>query len=411
VSNLQQGTYVFRLTVRDNDNATDTDDVTVVVNAAPVANQPPVANAGPNRSITLPTNSASLVGTGSSDPDGTISSYLWQQVSGPSNATLSATNTANITVSNLQQGTYVFRLTVRDNSNATDTDEVTVTVNPRPNQAPVASAGPNRVITLPVNSTSLVGSGSTDPDGTISSYLWQQVSGPSTATLSASNTANITVSNLQQGIYVFRLTVRDNSNAVASANVQVTVNPRPNERPVADAGVDQSITLVSNSATLDGSDSYDPDGSIVAYAWRQLSGPGTTNFSATNAAVINISGMPAGDYEYLLTVRDNIGAIDTDTVKVSVIDNFHGFGQTLALYPNPATDQTNLRILFDNEGVIRVNIYDMSGKIAMPPVITDKPQGAFTVQLNIAQLRPGTYVVETIMVNARKRLTTKLLKR
>jgi hypothetical protein len=98
-------------------------------------------------------------------------------------------------------------------------------------------------------------------------------------------------------------------------------------------------------------------------------------------------------------------------VKVSVIDNFHGFGQTLALYPNPATDQTNLRILFDNEGVIRVNIYDMSGKIAMPPVITDKPQGAFTVQLNIAQLRPGTYVVETIMVNARKRLTTKLLKR
>jgi hypothetical protein len=409
VSALQQGVYVFRLTVRDNDNASDSDDVTVTVNAA--ANQSPVASAGPNRVVTLPTSTASLIGIGSSDPDGTISSYLWQQVSGPSTATLSASNIANIIVSALQQGVYVFRLTVRDNDNATATDEVTVTVNAAANQPPVANAGPNRIVTLPTNTASLIGIGSSDPDGTISSYLWQQVSGPSTATLSSTNNANITVRNLELGVYIFRLTVRDNNNAAAVATVQVTVNAAPNQGPVAVAGDDQSATVGGSAITLNGSDSYDPDGSITSYSWRQISGPGTTQFSATNTAQVTISGMIAGDYEYTLTVRDDRGATDVDTLKVSVIDNFAGFGQTQALYPNPANDQTNLRILFQKGGILRINIYDMRGKSVLPSMIVEKPEGPHTVQLNISRLRPGTYVVETVMVEARKRLTTKLLKR
>lgn len=406
---LQQGVYVFRLTVRDDDNASASDEVTVTVNPAP--NQPPVANAGPDAALTLPTNSVNLSGSGSFDADGVISSYLWQQVSGPSNATFSATNTVSINVSNLQQGVYVFRMTVRDNDNATASDEVRVTVNPRPNQAPVANAGSNRVIVLPTNSTALSGAASTDPDGTIASYQWQQVSGPSTATFSATNTVNIVVSDLQQGVYVFRLTVRDNNNATGTATVQVTVNPRPNIAPTAVAGEDQVITSVSNSATLDGSASSDSDGTIVAFTWRQINGPGATQFSATNTAVVTISGLVVGEYEYELLVRDNRGAIARDTVVITVIDNFQGFGQTLALYPNPAQNQTNLRLLFEKDGVVRINIYDMKGSIAMPPVIAEKPVGAYTVNLDISKLMPGTYVVETIMVDGRKRLTTKLLKR
>jgi hypothetical protein len=97
--------------------------------------------------ITLPTNSASLSG-GGIDTDGTIAGYQWQQISGPTASTLSATTTANITVSNLQAGVYIYRLTVRDDDNATGTDNVTVTVNiAPPNQAPIADAGANRVIT------------------------------------------------------------------------------------------------------------------------------------------------------------------------------------------------------------------------------------------------------------------------
>lgn len=46
------------------------------------------------------------------------------------------------------------------------------------NKLPIAVAGPDQVITLPVDSISLDGSSSSDPDGKISDYLWTKISGP-----------------------------------------------------------------------------------------------------------------------------------------------------------------------------------------------------------------------------------------
>ncbi|WP_276502643.1 PKD domain-containing protein, partial [Terrimonas pollutisoli] len=215
LSGLIAGTYNFRLTVRDNDGATDTDDVTVIVNPAPVVNQAPVADAGNAITITLPTSTATLNGTGSSDADGTIASYQWTQVSGPNTATIGNATQASASLSGLVDGIYNFRLTVRDNDGATDTDEVTVTVNPAPvvNQAPVANAGNNITITLPTSTATLNGTGSSDADGTIASYQWTQVSGPNTATIGNATQASASLSGLVDGIYNFRLTVRDNDGA------------------------------------------------------------------------------------------------------------------------------------------------------------------------------------------------------
>ncbi len=98
--------------------------IEVLESAAP--NLPPVVNAGGNRSIRLPQNSTTLVGTWS-DPDGYITNVEWTQVSGPA-ATLSGVNTSNLGLSNLVSGTYVFRLTVTDNSGLTGSDEVVLVV-------------------------------------------------------------------------------------------------------------------------------------------------------------------------------------------------------------------------------------------------------------------------------------------
>ena len=46
-------------------------------------NKPPIFMAGPDQVITLPTDSVSLDGSSSGDPDGKISSYLWTKFSGP----------------------------------------------------------------------------------------------------------------------------------------------------------------------------------------------------------------------------------------------------------------------------------------------------------------------------------------
>ena len=93
----------------------------------------------------------------------------WSRVSGPTTFNLGSPNAATTTLNNLVQGIYTLRLTVTDNSGATATDDVTVTVNAAANQPPAANAGNDIALTLPANSTTLNGSGS-DVDGTIASY-------------------------------------------------------------------------------------------------------------------------------------------------------------------------------------------------------------------------------------------------
>ena len=46
------------------------------------------------------------------------------------------------------------------------------------NKAPIANAGKDTAIILPVDSVTLDGRASSDPDGSISSYQWIKISGP-----------------------------------------------------------------------------------------------------------------------------------------------------------------------------------------------------------------------------------------
>lgn len=93
-------------------------------------NQPPVSVpvATPS-TITLPTSSVTLSGSGSSDPDGTISSYAWSKISGPGSGTITNPTSVSTTVTGLTAGTYVYQLLVTDNGGATNSATVTVTVN------------------------------------------------------------------------------------------------------------------------------------------------------------------------------------------------------------------------------------------------------------------------------------------
>ena len=72
---------------------------------------------------------------------------------------------ATTDINALVGGVYQFQLTVTDNSGASSTDIVQVTVN----QAPVANAGADKLVNLPTNTVTITGSG-TDADGTIATY-------------------------------------------------------------------------------------------------------------------------------------------------------------------------------------------------------------------------------------------------
>src|SRR5690606_26668934 len=119
-----------------------------------------------------------------------------------------------------------------------------------------ADAGTDVTLTLPDNSTTLRGSAS-DPDGSITTWAWTKINGPSQFTITNSGSATARVSNLAEGTYTFRLTVADNNGAVSSDDIKITVK-YPSNYKIANAGTDIFLTLPANSTTLDGSASSDP---------------------------------------------------------------------------------------------------------------------------------------------------------
>lgn len=128
ISGLIQGTYQFQLTLSDNNGALATDIVQVTVNPVPpLVNLLPTVNAGVDQTIQLPTNSTNLSGN-AVDSDGTISSYSWTLVSGPATFTLVSPNLPQTQLTNLEAGTYSFRLQAMDNAGGIGADTVIISV-------------------------------------------------------------------------------------------------------------------------------------------------------------------------------------------------------------------------------------------------------------------------------------------
>ena len=195
-------------------------------------NKLPIANAGVDKSITLPTNSVTLVGSGS-DSDGRIVSYRWTKISGPTGGTIVSQNSSTTNITGLTVGTHIYQLKVTDNKGAVATDTARIVVVASANIPPTADAGVNQTITLPANSIVLSGSG-TDSDGVITTFSWVKTSGPASGTITSPSAASTTVTGLVAGTYVFTLTVTDNNSATASDSMTVVVNSAVNLPPTAD---------------------------------------------------------------------------------------------------------------------------------------------------------------------------------
>jgi beta-glucanase (GH16 family) len=413
--------------------------------AEPDGNAPPVVNAGADKAVTLPASSVVINGS-ATDADGTITAYAWTRQSGPNTPSLTGANTANLTANGLIAGTYLFRLTATDNQGTTAYDEVNVVVSG--NTAPTANAGADKAVTLPTNSVVVNGTG-TDPGGSITAYAWTRMSGPNTPTLTGANTANLTVSGLIAGTYVYRLTVTDNGGVTGIDDVNIVVSAAPagnlalnkpvtvstienagtpgsaavdgnagtrwasaaadpqwiyvdlgttysvnrvkitwetalgrdylvqiaaaaagpwttlktitgntvntndhtglsgsgrfvriygtvrgtqwgysiwelevygasgNVAPTANAGADKNVTLPTSAVTINGT-GIDSDGTIASYTWTRISGPNTPTVTGGNTANMTASGLIAGTYVYRLTVTDNGGLTGTDDVNVVV---------------------------------------------------------------------------------------------
>lgn len=333
---LDAGSYSFTLSVVDDAGAASaSDSVNVTVLPAPDVNIPPVAEAGADQTLSLEAGQSSITvrldASGSYDSDGTIDTYEWSGLPNPADV-VSPTVT-------LGTGTHIFNLVVTDDAgdaSAMDFVSITVEAAPTSNIAPVAVAGSDQVLTLEQGQTAiqvvLSGLGSSDSDGSIVDYLWSGSPDPAdSATPAVSLTA---------GDYQFSLVVVDNEGTQSLPDtVLVTINPAPqmNQAPVANAGADQYLTLGSaettSTVTLDGSASYDPDGSQLSYTWSGMPDPTDTDLATVS--------LGEGTYTFSLTVTDDQGVTSAADSVLVVVNPFPTNAAeahaTISVYEGPST--------------------------------------------------------------------------
>lgn len=396
ITGLAIGVYQYELTVTDNNGGKGRDTVQVTV-SVPV-NLGPSANAGDNKIVTLPANTTTLTGTGS-DGDGTIIGFTWVKISGPSGGVISTPHTANTAVNNLILGVYCYELTVTDNEGATGKDTITIQVTAnlivKANKPPVANAGSDQVINLPINFTTLSGSG-IDPDGSISSYAWSKLSGPATGAIANPEYATATVNNLLKGVYQFCLTITDEEGAIAKDTVQVYVNAAAivNQKPNASAGNDINIVLPVNTVLLKGA-AADSDGNIAAYKWKVVSGPSGYKFETPNSTETKLNNLFQGVYEVEFEVTDNAGGKATDTLNLTVMGQRVSavISNEIKIYPNPVRDVANLNITAVNKiSKIRISVTDMKGALIKSNEMVTS-DNITRYQLNMSNLNNSNYIV------------------
>ena len=200
--------YNFVLRVTDTAGQSAEDRVSVYVK--PPSNLPPAANAGPDQTLSLPVAYVTLDGSSSKD-DVSVASLNWTLVSGPGKAIIQHPTKLVTNVTDLTVGAYTFKLTVTDGNKNSNADTVLVTVKQDTNVAPVARAGGDRKVSLPVGVVRVDGRGSSD-DLKVErwEWSWDQASlAAGTMVANSSQTEVLMLSDLVPGRYVFNLKVRE----------------------------------------------------------------------------------------------------------------------------------------------------------------------------------------------------------
>ena len=314
----KDGVYLVTLTVKDDSGLPcNTDVVTKAIHII----ESPVAMAGPDQEVC--TNTQVLFdGTASRDFDGVVNNYFWDFGDG--------TTGGGATPSHAYKKAGVYRavLTItgdlRGECDNTDTDELLVTVH----DAPLAQIACPTI--APVNqSVYFDGSASISEGAAISEYLWDFGDGGKAQGM------KVTHGFQKSGNYLVKLTISTKATSICNSAMgqkMIVIN----DQPVANAGPDLSVGI-NQVLTLDGSQSHDPDGTLVSFLWNFDKG------ESQSGIITRHRFSQAGRFPVVLTVVDHTTAennTDRDTVWVNVNDPMVPVIRTQPVGPCPGESVT-----------------------------------------------------------------------
>lgn len=270
----------------------------------PLEQQGPKANAGSNQIVDLMSD-VNLSAAQSSDVNGDLLSFRWQQVSGPA-VTISGANTSTAFFKAIDPGVYEFSILVSDGF-FKDSDRIRITVKDpsQANESLIANAGRDLEI-YTGNEQFLDGTASVDPNGKPLTYKWEQVRGPALKIFEGQNDKVAKIFTLNDGLYIFRLTI---SNGEISATDEVIVTAfkifEKNKGPEAKVANSSISTQTGMTVNLDASRSTDPENNLLSFEWSQLKGP-AVSLSSGNSAKASFVPAQEGEYQFRVRVMDRL---------------------------------------------------------------------------------------------------------
>ncbi|MEQ8625624.1 MAG: PKD domain-containing protein, partial [Vicingaceae bacterium] len=268
-------TTTYSVTVTDANGCSAIDQVVVTVNTTP--------NVDAGIDLTICSGDTVTIG-GTPTSTNTDATYSWDNV-----ANLDDNLLANPRA--FPTDTTIYVVTVTDAAGCTSTDTMRVNVNPLPQAAFEVDA-------LCEGDFTAFTDRSTIAVGTINSWSWDFGDG-----LGTSNLQNAAYQYPTSGIYDVKLKVTTASGCIDSTEESITVNPIA----LANAGADRTICF-GDTAKLGGNPTGLPGSN---FSW-------SPSLDLNNVSISNPLAFPLSTTNYFLSVTDQNGCVNFDTVEVSV---------------------------------------------------------------------------------------------
>ncbi|WP_224998551.1 PA14 domain-containing protein [Cesiribacter sp. SM1] len=363
-------------------------------------NAAPTVSAGSDKTITLPTNSITLSGT-ASDADGTVASVAWSKISGAT-VTMSGTSTLSLSLSNLLEGTYTFRLTAKDNAGATRYDDVVVNVKSSTTSSTnglnykyytTSSSNPWKLLPdfskLTVVKTGTISNFSISPK-TQSDYFGFVYEG------------QIQID--AAGTYTFYAYSDDGSQLFIDGSMVVN-----NDGTHGAQERSGSVYLAAGRHSIRVTYFDYINGETLAVKWAgpgisKQTIPNTRLFTGSSTSTSTASVAAAGTDSYSGSTSSFSTADTTDIEEISTAGNgstdslqlASSFDETPALtaYPNPASDYLEVELGSSFRGKVNLLIINMAGQLQFSKSLDTSDATSLRLNLNEAQLQPGLYILK-----------------
>ena len=193
----------------------------------------------------------------------------------------------------------------------------------------------------------LDGTRSSDVDEDLLTYKWTVVKKPegSKAEIKKATQSTASFTPDKQGEYTFQLIVNDGKLDSAPARESIVIDPRPNNKPIADAGKDQ-VVGPSGTVKLDGSESSDPDNDKITYLWSIKSQPvgSKATLSDPKADKPTFVAKVEGRYVIELVVEDEFGLkSEPDSLTVQAMQGHDKIPVVSSISPKDSYSSLKLR--------------------------------------------------------------------